>query len=669
MMEDRNHGDARDVALKDGVQLFLANDGGLEKWIPTGDCPRFDYVGGGRGGLNAWQLNSVTGQIIERPPRQDLYVGSHDNGMLATANYGASWINAGVNEGATIQVDRRVARVSDSVVTWTDGNGDRYIGGALYASSRTWPTPTDSATGAPIRMNGDPNLITRGTYMQHGREIGTTLEEWLTRSAGASWELPLTFLFNPADNLRAVGPPDNPVIYQPSLMPDDSAGSQILWLTKISDVLTVASPPLPVAPARMEGFRGLGVSPTHEHYYKITFAADPGNDPGTPDHLIAPDAIEGVMKESDDGGKTWREMPDLTNLVTDGGALRFSKPMGASEFSVLTRPVLWQTLISEISFCPDHPDYVLLGSQEGGLYYSEERGRDRTWRKLPNSDHIKPVSGFYWESPTSVYISTHGRGLWHLTIGARTTIEPGDLELIELCPAPCYFDLLRAGPPSDPRPKDIDEAVMVMDGSIHDAVIEQGRLKSFAVSPGAMALSFVSKRTSRPNLLPTYTNRVGQFAGLPRAVELIREQKVIRGFTFKNGLVKHVVYGDTIVRLEPSPRNPSKIKPGQTPVADDRPYISVAGQKMSGGMPVLHGPGELKVFGRNFAKGRNNPIEIRIDDKIVAQGVTADQQGRFSVKIRSVSGMGWHGIHVSQRLANGQQLQDARLFVVRSLDR
>ncbi|MGH9930389.1 MAG: hypothetical protein ACREA9_14350 [Pyrinomonadaceae bacterium] len=669
LAEDRDHGDVRDVALQDGFQLFLANDGGLEKWNAAERCPRFHSIGGGSGGLNAWQLNSVTGQRIASALGQHIYVGSHDNGIPASADYGFSWPANGGAEGATIQMERQVGRVSDSVVTWTDngGHGGRLIGGALFADQRVWPAPTDSATGARIAMNGDPILLTRGVYMQYGRALGTTFEAWLTKTTGASWELPLLLPYQPTDNFGIAGPPDKPTLYQPTIRAADGAGNEIVWLTKLTEILTG---PLRSEPD-MVNFGGLGLNQTWERSNNFPFAVDPGN----PDHLIAPDGIRGGMKESIDGGDNWVEMPALTGLVTHGGALRFSRPIGFSESNSLSG--LWLTLVSEISFCPDYPDYVLIGTHEGGLYYSQDRGTDGTWIKIPNSDQVKPVSGFYWESPTSVYISTHGRGLWHLRIGARTTIDPGDFETIEWCPLPCFLDDLTLGRPRDPRPidpsdrrpKDIDEAMLILDGSINDAVIKKGVLKSFAVSPGAMAFSFVSRQTKRSNLLPTYTNRIGQFVGLPRAAELIRQQKIIRGLTFKNGVVKHVVYGDTIVKLETSPQNPSKMKPPKTPVVDDRPYISVVGKKMSGGFPVLHGPGQLEVFGRNFGTDRNKPIEIRVDDKVVAQGIVTDQQGHFGATIKVNAGMGLHGIRVSQRLATGKTLQDARTFVVRPLDR
>lgn len=672
LAEDRNHTDVRDVVLQDGFQLLLANDGGLEKWRPDERCPRFSSLGGGRGGLNAWQLNSVTGQRIEHPLAQHIYIGSHDNRMLATPDYGVSWREGGC-EGSTIQLDREVESIGDSVVTWTlAGSGGcqgRLIGGALFQVRSEWPDliwpgPRDDA-GLPIPMNGDPILLKRGVYMQAGRYMEGMYEEWLTKTFGASWELPLSLRYLPADEFSIAGPSDNPVLYQPTLRPIDSARNQIFWFTKLSGVLTdpfrSASVSEPLMQTADGHFGSLGLNQTWEHYYNCPFAVDPGN----PDHLIAPDAIKRVMRQSIDGGNNWTEMPALTDLVTYRGAFRFSKPIGLSDSSDPSG--LLGTLVSEISFCPDHPEFVLIGTQESGLYYSDDRGEDGSWIRIPNSDHIKPVSGFYWESPTSVYVSTHGRGLWHLGITARA-FGRGDLELVEWCPIPCFLDL-RAGPEPDRRPYDIDEAVLVTDGAIIDAVIENGLLKSFAITPGAMAISLVSKQTTRKNLLPTYADRTGQFVGMPGASELIRQGKVIRGLTFKNGLVKHLVYGDTIVTLEPSPRKASKIKPPKTLPVDNRPYLSIVGQEMSGGVPVLHGPGELQVFGRNFAKGRNTPIEIRTDDKIVAQGVIADQQGRFAVTIRSPSGMGWHRIQISQRLANGKQLQDARLFFIRPLDR
>src|SRR6185295_5922848 len=132
--------------------------------------------------------------------------------------------------------------------------------------------------------------------------------------------------------------------------------------------------------------------------------------------------------------------------------------------------------------------------------------------------------------------------------------------------------------------------------------------------------------------------------------------------------VRSVVYGDTIVKLEKSLRRPAKLKTQTTPVVDDRPYISVQGQKMMGTRPVLHGPGEIEVLGRNFGRGSNNPIEIRVDNKIVRQGIIADQRGHFRATVRVNVGMGVHGIQVSQRLATRRRLSDARIFIVNPLD-
>jgi hypothetical protein len=150
---------------------------------------------------------------------------------------------------------------------------------------------------------------------------------------------------------------------------------------------------------------------------------------------------------------------------------------------------------------------------------------------------------------------------------------------------------------------------------------------------------------------------------------VIRKQKLIRGFTFKNGIVKHIVYGDTILRLEPSARRPLKSEGQQRPIQDNRPYVSVQGKNTLGGVPVLHGLGQVQVFGRNFETGPNNPIEIRVDNRIVEQGVVADQRGHFRATVRVDVEIGWHEIQVLQRLTTGKTLRDSKTFVVRSVDK
>ena len=103
----------------------------------------------------------------------------------------------------------------------------------------------------------------------------------------------------------------------------------------------------------MSGFGGLGMCNTMFIWYMV-FAVDPGN----PYHLIAPDVINKKMMESHDGGDSWSEMAGLTNLVTDGGRQVFRRERDIVPVACM------------VSFCPQDPHLVLVGTREGGMYVS-----------------------------------------------------------------------------------------------------------------------------------------------------------------------------------------------------------------------------------------------------------------------------------------------------------
>ncbi len=111
--------------------------------------------------------------------------------------------------------------------------------------------------------------------------------------------------------------------------------------------------------AMMNNFGSIGVNPTAFAWYEV-YAVDPND----ATHIIAADALNNDVKVSTTGGDDWREIPGLTEMVTHHGAFLIGEPAGDRTVS----------LVSAISFCPDNPNRVLLGTQQGGAYLSIDGG-------------------------------------------------------------------------------------------------------------------------------------------------------------------------------------------------------------------------------------------------------------------------------------------------------
>lgn len=651
-----DHPDVRAVAFLGGRARFRADDGGLEKWNDLSS--RFEFIGGDRG-LNAWQLMTVAGQHVG--PYQDIYVGSQDNGMRVSRDYGFSWPDRCGIEGALFQMERSVERESDSVIFWNDGT--RRLGGPRCSDPRAWVGPPN-ITRDPEFATGEPLLLTRGTWVQpashieHGSRIW---EVWLLNSeAGRPWRKVYS---DPASQGFAypasAGPASDPVVYYSLYKGGVTAA--IYQLLRVSRFLEPASlaahaePAMRGCPAGSPGFGGLGTVPTMWPWYQV-FAVDPGNAA----HLIAPDAINGGMKKSTNGGECWEDMPELTRLVTRSGQLRFAPALDYGPGQKLFTP-----LVSAISFCPENPNYVILGTIEGGLFYSSDRGE--TWIELPNSTQVKPVTSFYWQSPTSIYVATYGRGLWHAAAISRSRVSLGDLETFEWCPQPCFKQPYL--PPPDPRPLDFDSAFFVYDGAISDARAENNTLASVAVTPGAIGFHFESEQAKRLSLPIRFAPQTGQFAGLPEVQKLVASGRIIRGFTFRQGVIRDIIYGPTVAHLNvPKPQS-SVFQPSGGQIVPKGPRVDLLAGTIQGFYPVLFGGGEIKILGNNFRGMANKPIQIQVDGQVISRNVLVDSKGSFKISIKVNRPEGWHTLTAIQRVDPNHVIQSSNLFIVRHLDK
>ena len=143
----------------------------------------------------------------------------------------------------------------------------------------------------------------------------------------------------------------------------------------------------------MTNFGGLGIMPTMFAWYQVFGVAQKN-----PSLLIAPDVVNQKMMRSDTGGDTSaRRSPGLTALVTDGGRLLFNVGIFPQ--------------VSAVSFSPDDPNLVAVGTRQNGIFMSGDGGL--TWEKVPGSVATL-ITSLTWRSSTDLTVSTYGRGLWRL---------------------------------------------------------------------------------------------------------------------------------------------------------------------------------------------------------------------------------------------------------------
>ena len=381
------HPDVRDVAFApgSGKPMLLTTDGGVDEVLAP---DRIRAAGGPADGLDALQVNEVAGQYVGGARDPDLYFATQDNAVWASS--GAAGVASLLWEGFYLGVERSVADQRDARVTYAICGGCKNgIAGWLFGGAADWRDVTPHQR-APV-------LVSHGTYLQQ-TGVGTTSPGIaFTNDSGATWRTVATIAQPMRGNAVVAGPSAAPVAYQPVQTGAHADGTEIVRLVRLSDV-TSSSPVKRFA--AMQNFDSLGVAPAAFASYEVL-----GVDPRNPAHLIAPDAGDGDVKASFDGGDHWSPIAGLRDLVSHGG--RYA--MGLRDTDRVA------TLISVASFCPDDASRVLLGTRAGGAYYSNDGGT--SWHAVPESQPMTFATSVFWlRDCRAAWISTYGRGIWNVAI-------------------------------------------------------------------------------------------------------------------------------------------------------------------------------------------------------------------------------------------------------------
>jgi photosystem II stability/assembly factor-like uncharacterized protein len=651
-------GDTRHIAFNSSnAPVLLATDGGLHK---TGDGgTTWTYTGGGANGYNALQIYQVKGQWVTNIGRHNLYFGTQDNGFFSSADVGKTWVKCPTcNEGDFFEAEPRVATPAESQVTfWAKSVNTLMSGISLADPLSDWPDPPDQVpSGQPnAAWIGHPKIVAKNFHVQWVNDASTnTISGGLVVPKQIRWKgLAVTYSLgkSPApgqdawpqyavindttlcgncsrlDLPRASYPPNGePVLYQ--ALGRDGAGhlehgalARLVPKPNANDATTQY-------PA-MTNFGGFGIAPTMEGWFRV-FAVDPTD----PNHLLAPDVFGGKMMESTDGGSTWTDMPQLTALVTQGGKLNFT---GRIFFSQL--PPLWAmnfapiTQVSAISFSPDNPALVAVGTVQSGVFVSNKGGK--TWTKVPLSERATLISSLYWRKDDEIIVSTYGRGLWRVKYKFVGPVIP--------CARPDCFHIYYQRPPGQP-PSPYDQVIVAYGGEIRGVRLRGRILQEIFVQPGT-TLAYGVASQAVPDILVTETTASAQSLGavaLPRAPA---GAPVISGLTLRSVRSQSQLVGVMFSRRPLSMFvPPAAAATVVRPTLPARPWSGPTFELQSG--PEVVAGDSIRIKGGGLPA--RTEVEIQLDE-ITVRKVVSDEKGNIAASLEAPGFFGFHSLTMAVR--------------------
>jgi hypothetical protein len=629
IVDHGNTPDTRDLAFDPSTNTprFVTSDGGVHR---STDGQHFTFVGGPRHGLDADQVTEVTGQYVPGRAEPELYFTTQHNNVWSML--GETVKTSHCCEGFFIRLPARSAGVTTNRVTYTAcGPCGNYIADIHMEHDDNWHSP-EPGVGAPQFLG--PNKYVQAVDSNNGFSAGIKY----TPDEGASWRQ-LAYIPQPLLGLPQVaGPTTNPTLIQPySAGPRSSDGRDQVRLVLLSGFISEGGRRRRARYALMNDFGGLGVTSTAFASYWV-FAADPTD----PARIIAVDDLNGDVRKSMDGGDNWTSIPDLARLTTLGGRIRFSIPGNGPN-------------ISTISICPYNNSRLLMGTRQGGAYFSFDGGD--SWTAVSDSDPIVYATSIFWlDGCAAAYMSTYARGIWRIemTLRPETVFPQQPCVLPEVCR---LRDLLRGiigqphGPGGAPGPG-LARGLIVSDGFI-TSVKQHGGSTSVRVTPGSVLTYYQGMPAG---LKVTYARTS------PRGV-----RRFTQALLFVRGRLVRTVRGDAALRLHPLPLG--RVGHGRaTPNSTSGATIEVESKiKTNGnaysvvevGMPlVVHG------FVR---KPSGDPLVLQIDGQDVAKFSAGSRKFDFVDK-KGPGAIGVHSVRLARMHANRRSFIGLAQFVVSNGD-
>jgi len=407
------HPDTHDLVFHDGSLLpyLITSDGGIARAI---GLTTFASIGGPTAGLDALEVVDLDAEYVHGTA--DLYFTTwHD---FDWSMFGLSATPAGeiIWEGADLGMPRFARPGEANQITVTNQGPGYFLSGPHYAFRGFFPF----APGG----KSEPTFVAPQHYIQDADNgSGRAWELWSTNNSGASgswWRIANIGRQINGHGLVA-GPARDPVLVQPyqdGVSADPAHFSQaivhIAVLTDFNrygraahiDWMRLASRLHPRTPE--SGLQSLGVMATTAPWYEVLAV-----DPLDASHMIAPDVFGADMRRTTNGGDTWTTIRGLKTLLTHDGAYDFTEPISNR----------LQPIASVISYCPENDSRLLIGTQQGGAYFSFDGGT--AWTRIPDSEQITRADKIFWLADCSAaYIATDGRGIWRIDIAVHLRQTP-----------------------------------------------------------------------------------------------------------------------------------------------------------------------------------------------------------------------------------------------------
>ena len=640
--------------------VMYGSDGGLFKPL-NAEATTWTLASPTGSGMNSYQITSLTGTNYDRSVSRvpSLYFGTQDNAVWGSPDGGRTWPNVVCSEGWHLQTWHQATSTSDPATRLTLGcyGTSPLIANANLQSPRIATNVPRSGPPVSGRLS-ESFLLSPTNWMRlvdtRHYFIDRLVGDWtlsLSTDNLEHWQTVAAIGFDPSGAvLRSGGRGATLTAYAtfegPLLDPNDNPRIGFL---RMRDVLRVSPGTIPDdGLLYLPGRGNLGIRATEFDWHPIY-----GVDPHDPNFLIAPDVVSGTIWYSTDGGDMWTPDDQLTNLVTQAG------------HQMLYQGDPGQVQVTEIAFSPYERNLIMVGTRDSGVIYSEDHGA--TWQPVPGSEAMLYVTGFFFTTDGTVYVSTYGRGLWKIDMWWRWHQVP----IVPICGFNYGDCILRLRP--DPEKNVIQDfswkehnVLVVFGGHINGLLRSGDQIKSITVTPNSSYRFYSVDKQTLPEI--TESKEGAGFHEDPAGEFALKNKEIITGVIFKGGQPVGYLTNKEEFKSEQElvARNAGKQVPADK-ASSGLPYLSISTESPIGPGLVQAGA-VIYLLARGFVAG--TPADVRLDGETLAQ-ITVEKDGRFpyTVKVDEKLSMGQHRLEVVQKTPQGERKAVATFVKVRGGDR
>jgi hypothetical protein len=605
----------------EGRPALFGCDGGIFR--PTNsEATTWERAGTGKTGLNSYLITDVAGTNVLSS--SSVYFATQDNAIWGSDDAGHTWPYWDCAEGFMIQAPHRAAldqRVTVAYGKLGCGPSPSMFSDANLQNQRAVPDVDES--GNAVTGLTQAFFVSPRRWVRFRTPPGGNPEVWTSTNDGNGWRHRATVTLGVAGQFQVTGTLTKPIIWAPFFGARQTAdGRSLIGLMRFSSLFPSYLGSMGVPTYGDGGLiylpedGSLGVRATEFDWHAI-FGADPAD----PDHVIAPDVHNGVVRVTHDAGTTWTVDHELTDRVTKGGQL------------LLDGGDAYRTQVTQISFDPYEAGRTLVGTRDAGVVCGYAGG---PWQTLADSEPMRYVTGFFFRRNQTVVASTYGRGLW--TVDFR--VVRGDLPEYLFCRVPCWirwWDEWRIVP--DPPPDRWGWDVLVaIDGGINGIVMDGRQIARISVTPGASFRRFIG-HLAGPDFAPIEVVESEEglgFADVVGARAALEAGEVVNGVLLREGFAWAILSGESEFAddaVQPELRDSRVADDTETVRVDDvkTPYLTLSTSLPIAGIPVVGA--DRRLFARLRAFEGDEAVLVVTVDGAVVDGIERVRSGNGDLTI------------------------------------